>query len=231
MEEWNKQATPPEEGKKFAELLREPGELPAMYGHTRLKLVPLGPYLVHVYWEVDPREYQTALQHAGSKTERCQPTLRFYDITDLLFDGTNAHSCFDVDIDVRTGSWYVHLWSPERVYVVDLGIRSEDLEFIPITRSNVGEIPSAMPAAGEEKHRSAPGEKTAPANTTPHASGTRRMRTDLTGKAADPEVPRTGAAAVHPAKPDSDIRDLTELSERLFARGLTSSGSGRSGGS
>lgn len=85
------------------------------------------PYLVYAYWSAAP----------GADDPQAQAALRFHDISDS--------SSFDVDVDLRARNWYVHLWSPERTYVVDLGLRREDGGFIALARSNVVETPPAWP--------------------------------------------------------------------------------------
>lgn len=130
----------------------EPGDLPDSYGDTKVVLLPVDPYLVHVYWDVAPGELEKTKTHLGEGPQHVQATLRFYDITSIIFDGSNAHSVFDVDIELQARNWYVHLWSPERSYCVDLGFRTKDGRFVPIARSNVAETPRAWPLErGEER--------------------------------------------------------------------------------
>lgn len=134
------------------EFLREPGDLPDAYNETRVVLLPVDPYLVHVYWEVAPGELENAKRHLGEDAQQAQAVLRFYDITSIMFDGSKAHSVFDVDIELQARNWYVHLWSPEKSYCVDLGFRTEEGRFIPLARSNVAETPRAWPSEkGEER--------------------------------------------------------------------------------
>lgn len=128
------------------ELLLEPGDLPDSYGETRVVLLPIDPYMVHVYWEISFGELEKARHRFGDEHERSQPVLRFYDVTNIIFDCTNAHSSFDIDINLQAKNWYVHLWSPEKSYFVELGLKTKDSRFFPIARSNVAGIPPAWPA-------------------------------------------------------------------------------------
>jgi hypothetical protein len=124
--------------------------LPESYDQTRVVLLPVDPYLVHVYWEIAPRDEEQARRRARSL--RFQATLRFYDITHSVSDRSNAQTQFDVDIDLGPGKWYVHLWSPEKRYFVDLGLRTEDGRFVPIARSNVVHTPRAQPSTNVDEH-------------------------------------------------------------------------------
>ncbi len=139
--------------KKKQELIEEiaittaPGHFPDLYDKTRVVLLPVDPYLIHVYWDIAKRDLKRVRDQIGKAAQRAQATLRFYDITDIFFDGTNAHSSFDVDIDLQTGNWYAHLWSPGRSYCVDLGGRRI------IARSNGAETPPAYPSEkGAERY-------------------------------------------------------------------------------
>ena len=109
------------------------GDLPEWSGRPRVILLPIDPYLVHVYWDFDlsrlPRDTTAAV-------------LRFYD----------AAGHFDVDVDLRTSNWYVPLWSPAKTYYADLGAITAAGEFIPLVRSNTIETPRAWPVAEVEHH-------------------------------------------------------------------------------
>jgi hypothetical protein len=52
---------------------------------------------------------------------------------------------FDIEIEFEAGSWYVHLWSPEKVYQAELGVRSDDGTFAVLAQSNKIETPPAWP--------------------------------------------------------------------------------------
>ena len=134
------------------ELTSEPGDLPDSYGKTKVILLPVEPHLVHAYWEVTSDELEKAKHRLGDAHKRSQAVLRFYDVTNIVFDGTNAHSSFDVDIDLQAKNWYVSLRSPEKSYFVELGFRTEDGRFHPIARSNIAEILPDRPAPKTDEH-------------------------------------------------------------------------------
>jgi len=221
----------------------EPSEFPHFYEHTRVVLLPVNPYLVHVYWEVAPDDLKEIKKLLGRPALRAQPVLRFCDITCIIFDGTNAHSQFDVDIDLGAGNWYVHLWSPDKSYCVDLGLRTDDSQFHPMARSNIAQTPRAWPSGRAEEtymlvegdyHRveavPPPGDLPAPV----------RMRRESSGAAESAEIPH------RPTEPYSlqdwrqsvsepeqwrvrnseselnDDTDLTAMNERRFLFGVSS---------
>jgi len=138
-----------EEGR--AEPESEPTELPNCDEETKVVLLAVNPYLVHVYWGIaapDQEELGRVFSRLGP---RAQPVLRFYDITHASFEGTSIPSCFEVEIALGAGSWYVHLESPAKAYCVDLGFRIEGGGFRRLARSNVAETPRASPSESAEE--------------------------------------------------------------------------------
>jgi hypothetical protein len=131
------------------------GTLPAGYGKTRIVLLPVDPYLVHVYWEVSGSGmgFVKALVEEGAL--RPQAVLRFHDITAMPVGGVRAAGSFDVEVDIESRNWYVRLLSPEKSYVVDLGFRGRPGRFHRIARSNRGGTPRAWPCAeaGQQRMR------------------------------------------------------------------------------
>ncbi len=121
------------------------GPLPEAYEETLLVLLPVDPYLVHLYWEVssDAAGFVQFLVEEGAL--RPQALLRFHDVTALPPGGVRPEGSFDVEVDIRSRNWYVHLLDPERTYIVDLGFRGADGRFHRIVRSNRAETPRAWP--------------------------------------------------------------------------------------
>jgi hypothetical protein len=128
------------------------GALPASCGETRIILLPIDPYLVHAYWDVSDqdRAYVGALVREGSLLPRA--LLRFHDVTALPVGGVRAAGSFDVEIELGSRNWYIHLLSPEKAYIVDLGFRGAEGRFHRIARSNRVETPRAWPCgeAGQQ---------------------------------------------------------------------------------
>src|SRR3989442_9314602 len=93
--------------------------------------------------EVTPESLRQAQHALGTEMEGARAVLRFYDISLIHFDGTNAHHTFDIDIGLEARNWYVHLWTAEKSYCADLGFVARAGRFHAITRSNVVHTPRA----------------------------------------------------------------------------------------
>jgi hypothetical protein len=124
------------------------GILPDGYGETRIVLLPVDPYLVHVYWELSGGEKSQVRRLLADEPSCFKAVLRFHDVTGLPDGGFHRAGSFDVDIRIESGNWYVRLLSPEKTYMVDLGLRGRDGRFHPIVRSNRAGTPRAWPCEG-----------------------------------------------------------------------------------
>lgn len=104
------------------------GELPESYGRTKVVAMAVNPYLIHVYWELP-----------AAQLESPEPTT-------LRFRETGSGNAFNVNVDLSAKNWYVHLWSPDQRYDVELGIQRNG-EFVPLAHSNTVQTPRAWPVA------------------------------------------------------------------------------------
>jgi len=245
----------PGRGKARPEIPEGSGDLPEVYGETRLVLLPVHPYLIHAYWEVTPKDLERVKHGLGEDYETAKPVLRFFDITYIEFDGANAHSHFDLEIDLQVNNWKVHLWSPEKSYIAELGFKSAAGEYSPITRSNVAHTPRAWPSIRvKAKYMSVRGEswdvETVPDSTQPGDTQAGSGGVTVNPRGLTEPSPPLDASIVLSRKGDpfygawqsgefsykSDLPaqiDLIELCEQRFTLGLSSGsmgGDGRSKG-
>jgi hypothetical protein len=231
--------------KSFGKLTSDPGELPGSYGETRVVLLPVEPYLLHVYWEVTPVELEKVKHQLDGEHGQSQAILRCYDVTNIIFDGMNDHGSFDVYIDLLSKSRYVHLWSPEKSYFVELGFKTEDGRFYPIARSNIARIPPDWPAPKSDEHYMLVAGDYDLLQTVPAPIDVQPSDGLTLPKAsrAEPELPsaaerdrhretrspfaaedNSSGAEVHKEKGHSKegYLDLTEMSEKRFVSGVSS---------
>lgn len=176
-------------------MLEEPGNLPEAYGETRLVLLPIHPYLIHAYWELTPGDLERVKRRVGEGQGTAKPVLRIYDITYLEYDGTNAHSYFDVEIDLGTRNWYVPLWSPGKSYITELGFKRADGEYLAVTRSNVAHTPRAWPSMRVEAKYMSIGDECRDVETVPDTTPTGDTQANgediwvnPQGKGGEPEI-------------------------------------------
>jgi len=117
---------------------RENG-LPQSYGSDRLVLLSVNPNLVYVYWDLSS---ETLSKLSAQK----EVLLRLYDVTYIVFDGTNAHRIFEAGVHLSmTRNYYFHVPMANADYLAELGFKAEG-KFVPVLRSNVARTPSNTPS-------------------------------------------------------------------------------------
>ncbi len=162
---------------------------------TKAGMTAVGPRRVRVWWD---RGLLGEIDDILAATDRPRLVLRFYDVTGLDPNGGRWNNLFDIDIDLIEQGKSVDFWSPDRMYVVDLGVAHADGRFQALARTNTAEIPR------EAKGNKHPG-RVAKSNITP-----RKRVTELKPEAED--------YAWAEQKPDSPNRDLEAeaLMRRLY---------------
>ncbi|MBX6313043.1 MAG: DUF4912 domain-containing protein, partial [Isosphaeraceae bacterium] len=120
--------------------------LVAVAGRTRLDLVALSPRELYAAWQIRPEDRATALEWLGPDASRATLALRLFDITDLLFHGTNAQGVRDVDLAFSERHRVVAFDVPGRSLTASLGLRSPRGYFQPLTFAGPTHLPRESPA-------------------------------------------------------------------------------------
>lgn len=121
---------PTSPGKRIESKIKD--VIPARYGETKIVILPRDPSWMFAYWEV--------VEDVVRKYENDKWVLRVYDVTGVDFDGTNANSYFDIEINRAADNWYINLPQINRSWICDIGV-IKDGKFILIARSNVVHMP------------------------------------------------------------------------------------------
>ncbi len=103
------------------------------------------PGTVFVYWEVDEFRKSLICEHFQTTWDNLPFYLHLCDVTDVLYDGSNAHSVRSIQVHPHSDHWYIHNVSPGRWYVVDFGTTTSQGQFFCILRSNAVEVPHWPP--------------------------------------------------------------------------------------
>lgn len=131
---------------KFHEEIPRPEEIPDYYGEDKLVLQVRDPYWAHAYWEITPNTETNIQKSLGDKLFNADKVMRIYDVTDIVFNGSNAWSVFDLFIG-NANNWYVHLGASNRSYFAEIGYLTKDGKFYPLVRSNTIRTPSDGPSS------------------------------------------------------------------------------------
>lgn len=123
-----------------------PQELPSSYGRDKLVLQVRDPWWIHAYWELGSVTIGRFKGELGEEFFKSRRVLRVYDVSNIIFNGANAHKFFDIHIDEHATSWYIDTQGPGRSWCVDYGLLLPDGRFITILRSNIVYTPLEGPS-------------------------------------------------------------------------------------
>jgi hypothetical protein len=116
-------------------------ELPDGYGDNRLVLMVRDPLWLFTYWEIRKDVLKGVLNTLGPLAHRSKAVIRLYDVTDIIFNGNNAHHRFDTDVALESKNWYLHVGLPDRVFCAEIGILTANGTFRILARSNTVRTP------------------------------------------------------------------------------------------
>ena len=119
----------------------EPAAIPWGYGVDRVGAMAVDPERLFVYWELTDGAIERARKRADD--EQAPVVLRVYETTGRIFDGTNAHSHFDHEIDRADRRWFFDIDKPGSEVIVELGLQLDGDRFAKIARSKRVEFPRA----------------------------------------------------------------------------------------
>lgn len=121
---------------------RKTFRFPPGYGDNKIVLLVRDPWWIFAYWEIrKEKEDEVARKISDSGDERERSVLRVYDVTGVNFNGHNANSYFDIELKGLASTWYINVSSPDRSWVVDIGILTKKGNFYLLARSNAVHTP------------------------------------------------------------------------------------------
>jgi len=123
-----------------------PEELPFGYGKDKIVLQVRDSWWLHAYWEVINETFNRLKEKLGDSFYSAKRILRVYDVSQIIFNGTNAHRFFDIEVSPEASSWYIDTGGPGRSWCVDYGLKLSNGEFITIVRSNTVYTPVEGPS-------------------------------------------------------------------------------------
>ncbi|MBI4845342.1 MAG: DUF4912 domain-containing protein [Candidatus Omnitrophica bacterium] len=121
-------------------------DIPSGYGDNRIVIQVRDPYWLHSYWEITAEKINSLRNEIGDVIDSAKRILRIYDITNVVFDGSNANKFFDIEINNHANNWYIHTGEAGRGYCVDIGLILPDGRFILLARSNCVATPIDGPS-------------------------------------------------------------------------------------
>jgi len=116
----------------------------------RVYFLAKDPHWTFIWWDIAPETIDKLKTEQGLDLSTARLTLRVHDVTDIIFDGGNSHFFFDIDVIGNTDHWYLDIWTCNRNYCVEVGLKQAGW-FHPIVRSNTVALPSDHPSGAWEE--------------------------------------------------------------------------------
>lgn len=113
-------------------------DIPSSYGDNKVVLMVRDPWTMYSYWEIASSvEFAVKEKISRSGLKADKSILRVYEITPT----GDQKIAFDFELRDWINSWYVHVDSSGKEWVVELGIICETGEFFSLARSNSEKTP------------------------------------------------------------------------------------------
>ncbi|MGJ7912136.1 DUF4912 domain-containing protein [Neobacillus sp. LXY-1] len=109
-------------------------------GELYAKLIT--PKRMLLFWDTSETAKSIFELYFGMCFDKLVPIVRIYDVTDIQFNGKNAHHYYEIVVPYQHGYWFVKGLAANRSYVAELGIYQSVNQFFPLLRSNCIQTPS-----------------------------------------------------------------------------------------
>lgn len=100
------------------------------------------PTVLQVSWELAWTRLVMVASYLRAEQEEVQKVVRLYDVTGIMFTGSNAHSWVDIPITGEANDCFIPNVQPNRSYIADFGLFHQN-RFCPILRSEAVSTPGS----------------------------------------------------------------------------------------
>ena len=123
-------------------------DLPSSYDKDTLQGLPVNPSWLSFYWDFSKQTDGLVDRFAR---ENRPLLLRVYDVTFLIFNGSNAHRTWEYRINGKEKKYYVQVALPAASYLAEIGYYNDTGVFVPLLRSNLVNTPAASLSNRQEE--------------------------------------------------------------------------------
>lgn len=109
---------------------------PLPFISARLLMEPVAEQKVFLHWTADDLPRKVVKHFYQCEFHELVQLIRIYDVTDLIFNGSNAHHYYEMAVPYSSEKWSVKNLPVNRNYLAELGVKMTDIDFFPILRSN-----------------------------------------------------------------------------------------------
>ena len=117
--------------------------LPNTYEDNRIVLFVRDPFWIFTFWDLHPEMPKQRSAEQGLDLASTKTVLRVYDVSNIIFNGSNAHHFYDLEVGSINGSWYLNVTGDNASYLIEIGLKDWSGRFVPMARSNAVTTPRA----------------------------------------------------------------------------------------
>jgi len=126
-----------------SEILRpskpEDAQIPSSYSRDFVVIHPVNPYWVYVMWDLSEWTARSISDHSSKKL-----LVRVSDITNIIYDGMNAHRFKEASVSADAGNWYFQVDFPDADYIAEIGYYIGG-NFNSVLKSRIARTPRNSP--------------------------------------------------------------------------------------
>jgi hypothetical protein len=122
----------------------EQTNLPERYNDHRLVALARDPNWAYVYWDLNTARVRDLLSSAKQTADKARWVLRVYSAE--LHPAEAKGNFFDINIDVKIGSYYLDLSRPGARFIVEIGVIDASGMFRTTAQSNPVALPTDHPS-------------------------------------------------------------------------------------
>ena len=109
---------------------------PGRFSGTRVILAAAHPRLGYLSWSLEQGAIDELGEQLRDRFGGARQVVRVSDVTDIVFDGTNAHAFFDVPVEGLSGNYYTPIPLGDRNLIAEIGFVLTDGSFHVLARSH-----------------------------------------------------------------------------------------------
>lgn len=116
-----------------------PIDQPLLKGEMMAKLVSLRK--LALFWEASNLPKKLIKLYFNKNVDELIHVIRVYDVSQINFNGKNAHHYYEIAIPYHQGFWFVKGLLSNRSYIAEIGVIWGSNTFFPLIRSNIVHTP------------------------------------------------------------------------------------------
>jgi uncharacterized protein len=128
-----------------------PDSFAPIKGELVAKLV--APQKMFLFWDPSQLPKMIIQFYFNHPIEELVSVIRVFDVTDINFNGKNAHHYYEIYVPYPNSHWIVKGLAANRRYLAELGVYLPETGYFPLFRSNSIETPALSIPDGNELYQ------------------------------------------------------------------------------